>query len=97
MIGAKIEWRKWCEHTKGKQTKYSPEALLAAVTAVKTQKMKRSAAAGKFNVPATTIYDNISGRHSRIGAGAPTILSPAEESEIVVSYASSSGNWIRTF
>ena len=66
-------------------SKYSSEALLAAVKAVKEQGMKRSVAARKFSVPATTLFDHVSGKHSRIGAGAPTILSPAEEKEIVVS------------
>ena len=42
-------------------TKYSSEAL-AAVKAVKEGKMKRLAAAHKFNVPATTIYDHVSGK-----------------------------------
>ena len=75
-------------------TKYSSEALLAAVKAVKEGKMKRLAAARKFNVPATTIYDHVSGKYSSFGAGAPTILSPAEE-EIVVT-AGPSGIWIWT-
>ena len=65
-------------------TKYSAEALLATATAVKEQGMKRSAAARRFNAPATTIFDHVSGRYSRIGAGGPTILSPAEEREIVI-------------
>ena len=51
------------------QTNYSEEALLAAVKAVKLQEMKRAAAASKFNVPATTLFDHISGKHSTIGAG----------------------------
>ena len=66
------------------QTNYSEEALLAAVKAVKLQGMKRAAAASKFNVPATILFDHISGKHFTIGAGRPTILSPAEEHEIVV-------------
>ena len=66
------------------KTNYSEEALLAAVQAVKVQGMKRAAAARKFNVPATTLFDHISGKHTKIGAGKPTILSPAEEHEIVV-------------
>jgi len=65
-------------------TKYSAEALLAAVTAVKEQGMKRSAAARRFNVLASTIFDHVSGRYSRIGAGGPTILSSAEKREIVI-------------
>ena len=65
-------------------TQYSSEALLAAVKAVKEQGMKRSAAARKFKVPATTLFDHISGKSSRIGPGKPTILSPAEEKELVV-------------
>ena len=41
------------------KTNYSEEALLAAVQAVKVQGMKRTAAARKFNVPATTLFDHI--------------------------------------
>ena len=47
--------------------------------------MKRSVAARKFSVPATTLFDHVSGKHLRISARAPTVLSPAEEKEIVVS------------
>ena len=46
--------------------------------------MKWAAAARKFNVPATTLFDHNSGKHPKIGAGRPTILSPAEEHGITV-------------
>ena len=73
-----------CAYNRKTKTNYSEEALLAAVKAVKLQGMKWAAAASKFNVQATTLFDHISGKHSKIGDGRPTILSPAEEYEIVV-------------
>ena len=73
-----------CLNKRKTTTKYSSEVLLAAVKALKEGKMKRLAAAHKFNVPATTIYVHASGKYSSFGAGAPTILSSAEEKEIVV-------------
>jgi hypothetical protein len=65
-------------------TKYTPEALQAAVKAVKEQRMSRAAAARRFDVPPSTLFYHISGEYSKVGAGAPTILSPAEEKEIVI-------------
>ena len=47
--------------------------------------MKVTPAARKFNVPVTTLYDHTKGGLCKIGAGAPTVLTPAEEKEIVVS------------
>lgn len=64
--------------------KYSSEALLAAVKAVKQHGMSRSATVRKFSIPASTLFYHISGEYTKIGAGAPTILSPAEEKEILI-------------
>ena len=65
------------------KTSYSEDALRAAIEAVQEKKMTRSAAAKTYGVPATTLYNHISDTNSGIGAGAPTILSPAEEKELV--------------
>lgn len=67
-----------------KPLKYTEKQLLAAIDAVKLQKMKVTLAARKFNIPATTLYDHTKGRLCKIGAGAPTVLTPGEEKEIVV-------------
>ena len=65
-------------------TKYTPEALQAAVKAIKEHGMSRSAAAYRFDVPPPTCFYHISGEYSKVGAEASTILSSAEEKEIVI-------------
>ena len=45
-------------------TSYTNEALDAAVKAVKEHQMTRSQAAKKYNIPATTLFNHISGKHS---------------------------------
>ena len=65
-------------------TKYSQEELKAAVKAVKEDNMKNLAAAKKFRVPRSTVFDHLKEIHPNIGAGAPTILTPGEEKEIVI-------------
>ena len=47
--------------------------------------MKVTVAARQFKVPVTTLYDHTKGCVCKIGAGAPTVLTPAEEKEIVMS------------
>ena len=64
--------------------KYTREHLLAAIRAVKERSMKIPMAAEKYKVPPSTLYDHINGRVSKIGAGAPTVLTEGEEKEIVV-------------
>ena len=39
----------------------------------------------KYNIPVTTLHDHLHGKSKRVGAGAPTVLSPREEQEIVLS------------
>ena len=63
---------------------YTEEQLLAAIDVVKRQKEKVTAAARKYNIPVTTLYDHTKGRFCKIGAGAPTVLTEAEEKEVVV-------------
>ena len=65
-------------------TKYSQEELKAAVKAVKEDNMTILAAAKKFGVPRSTVFDHLKEIHPKIGAGAPTILTPGEEKEIVI-------------
>ena len=38
-----------------------------------------------MNIPATTLHDHLHGKSKGVGAGAPTVLSPCEEQEIVLS------------
>ena len=46
-------------------TSYTNEALDAAVKAVKEHQMTHSSqAAKKYNIPATTLFNHISGKHS---------------------------------
>ena len=41
--------------------------------------------ARKYGVPSTTLHDHLKNKAARVGAGRPTILTPAEENEIVIS------------
>ena len=38
-----------------------------------------------YGVPSTTLHDHLKNKAARVGAGRPTILTPAEENEIVIS------------
>ena len=64
--------------------KYTSEQLLAAIWSVKEYGMKVAVAAEKYYVPLSTLHDHIRERVTKIGAGAPTILTKEEEKEIVV-------------
>ena len=70
-------------YTRKTTTSYSKDAIQAAVKEIREKKMTRSAASKKYGVPATTLFNHLSGKSSRIGAGSPTILSHAEERELV--------------
>ena len=59
--------------------------MLAAVTAVKSDKMTAALASRKFNIPMATLHDHVKGKVDRVGAGAPTVLTEKEKKEIVVS------------
>ena len=61
-----------------KVVKITEEQLLAAIDAVKQQKMKVTR---KYDIPVMTLYDHTKGK---IGAGAPTVLTVAEEKKILV-------------
>ena len=72
-------------YKKKKPETYSKSNLLEAIRAVKERGMKVSVAALKFRIPQSTLYDHTNEHKCvSIGAGAPTILSNAEEKEIVV-------------
>ena len=42
-------------------------------------------AARRCGIPRTTLSDHARGKYSRVGAGRPTVLTPQEEKELVVS------------
>lgn len=82
-------------YKKKKPETYLKSDLLEAIRAVRERGMKVSVAALKFRIPQSTLYDHTN-KHKcvSIGAGAPTILSNAEEKEIVViNIASTAGDW----
>ena len=68
---------------KGRTCQWSVAQLHAALNAVKSQGMSIRGAATKYGIPATTLHDHVSGKSKRIHSGAPTILTPSEEKEIV--------------
>ena len=66
--------------------KYTSEQLPAAIRSVKERNIiKVPVAAEKYHVPLSTLYHHVKERVTKIGAGAPTILTKEEEKEIVVS------------
>lgn len=67
---------------KGTSAQWSTEQLSAALDAVKSG-MKIRAAATRYGIPSSTLHDHVSGKHTRIGRGAPCILTPEEEKEVV--------------
>ena len=40
--------------------------------------------ARKYDIPATTLHDHVREKTHKIGAGGPTVMTPCEEQEIVV-------------
>ena len=72
------------KYEKKRVVQYSKGDVMEAVQAVKEKKIKISVAATQFGIPQSTLYDHVKGSSSKIGAGAPTILSRTEEKEIVV-------------
>ena len=69
---------------KPKEKRWTAEDMKAAVSEVWEEKLSISAAARRFNIPCTTLEDHVHQRKMKIGAGRPTILTPAEEKELVV-------------
>ena len=67
---------------KGTSAQWSTEQLSAALDAVKAG-MKIRAAATRYGIPSSTLHDHVSGKYTRVGRGAPSILTPEEEKEVV--------------
>lgn len=67
---------------KGRNSQWTSAQLEAALDAVK-KGMSIRRAGMRFNIPSSTLGDHVSGKSKRIHSGAPTILSPEEEKEIV--------------
>lgn len=65
--------------------RYTVRQLEVAVEAVKCGDLKLCQAVRRFNIPLTTLGDHARRGLSTVGAGSPTILTRAEEKEIVVS------------
>ena len=69
----------------GCRNQWSDEQLQAALEAVRSGKMKVHAAALKFCIPSSTLYDHLKGKSRRRYGGHPTILTCTEEKEIATS------------
>ena len=61
------------------QPKYSNEDLIKALNAIKHEKILPIDAAKRFGIPASTIYNRLSGRFTDVGRGVHTVLSKEEE------------------
>ena len=72
-----------CKPKTKKGAGYMQESLETAVEEV-SRGMSVRAAARMFSIPRTTLQDHVSGKSSKVGAGAPTVLSYCEEQEIVL-------------
>ena len=68
---------------KGRNSQWSAAQFTAALNAVRTQGMSVRGAATRYGIPPTTLHDHLSGKSKRVHSGAPTVLTPAEEKEIV--------------
>ena len=66
-----------------KVVRYSQESMQSALDEIK-KGMSIHAAAKMFNIPNSTLHDHVSGKSSKVGAGAPTVLSYCEEQEIIL-------------
>jgi len=62
------------------------ENLTAAIKLVQSnyKELTTAQASRRFGVPYTTLRDHVKGISQKIGAGCPTVLTRAEEQEIVV-------------
>ena len=63
----------------GCRNQWSDEQLQAALETVRSGKMKAHAAALKFCIPSSTLYDHLKSKSQRWYGGHPTILTYAEE------------------
>ena len=60
------------------------EVLTAVIAAVQSQECTVAQAARRYGVPYSTLRDHVKGISKHIGAGCPTVLTRAEEQEIMV-------------
>ena len=60
------------------------ENLAAAIKVVQSNELTTAQASRRYDVPYTTLRDHVSGVSKKIGAGYPTMLTRAEEQELVV-------------
>lgn len=72
------------KHKKPAEKRWKEEDLKAAVEKVWQKQLTISAAAKQYNIPRTTLADHVHRRRTKVGAGRPTILTPGEEKELVV-------------
>ena len=62
---------------------FSKQALASALEEVEKGESIRGTAK-KFGIPSSTLHDHVKGKSTKVGAGAPTVLSYEEEREIVM-------------
>ena len=72
-----------CKPKTKKGASYTQEMVQNALEEV-SRGMSVRAAAKMFNIPHSTLQDHVTGKSSKVGAGAPTVLSYSEEQEIVI-------------
>lgn len=60
------------------------ENLAAAIKVVQSKELTTAQASRRYDVPYTTLRDHVRGVSKKIGAGCPTVLTRAEEQELVV-------------
>ena len=65
------------------KNKWTDEQLQAALKEVEEGKSKANAAAVKFGIPSSTLYDHLKGKSQKRYGGCPTVLTHAEEKEIM--------------
>ena len=58
---------------------YSKEAMESAIEEVKTGASSIRGAARKYGISSSTLHDHISEKHTKVGAGGPTVLTCTEE------------------
>lgn len=66
------------------KNKWTDEQLAIALGAVRGGTMKAHAAAVKYGIPSSTLYDHLHGRSKKRYGGPPTVLSHEEEQEIAM-------------
>jgi lambda repressor-like predicted transcriptional regulator len=65
-----------------KRKQYTKEDIAKAISEVKSGLSIRSVAY-KFGIPSSTLHNHLKGKYKKVGAGGPTVLTYAEERDIV--------------